>query len=143
MRTAYVLALTLVATALVTSHTSYAQDPDSGKPLVLNLACEGGGLTGTQNGYNARLFVHINGTGGEIQIPRQIVGGFRQADTWFPLRDVVVGADEISARYRAGALSSPRVEIDRVHGELRLVSGAGTFNGVCSPYDPDTVQKAF
>lgn len=142
MKTAYLLVPTFLA-ALVVLPSSYAQEMDNSEPFKLNLACEGGGLTGAYDGYDARLYVHINGSGGDIQIPRQIAGGFRKADTWFPLRDVVVEPDKISARYRAAALSSPRVEIDRIHGELRLVGNAGNFEGVCSPYDPDAVQKAF
>ncbi|MDR7193253.1 hypothetical protein [Luteimonas terrae] len=142
MRTVYLLASTFV-TALAIPQFSQAQESGNQQPFALNLACEGSGLRSDHVGYNAHLYVHINEGGAEIQIPRQMVGGFNPVATWVPLRDVKVDRSEISAGYRLGLWGSTRVRIDRVHGEIRVSGPGGTFDGDCSPYDPSAVENAF
>jgi hypothetical protein len=58
--------------------------------------------------------------------------GLGQGDGWWPLIDLSVSANEISARIRFDVFHKPRIVIDRIHG-LFDTQGllADGFSGSC------------
>lgn len=67
--------------------------------------------------------VHLTGK----MIPPLNSGG---NDGWWPLDDVQMSADRITARYHINALNRPTVEIDRRSG-LVEIKGMSVFSGKC------------
>ena len=140
--------LYLAATLVCLSASVLAQSPadDLAAPFALNLACEGGGLTAGSTGYTGYVYLKISGDGGSVQLPSAILPQFvnGRGDNWFPIHDVVVGQDEITAKSKFHRLSyTNHLVIDRVHGEIRITGGGGSYRGACESYDPENIQRAF
>ena len=55
-------------------------------------------------------------------------------DGWWPLEDVQMSPDRITARYRINALNRPTVNIDR-HSGLVEIKGINAFSGKCDAGD--------
>jgi len=83
------------------------------------------------------------GSKGEVKVPTDTVDALRSPDAWYPMSDIVFSADKITAKYRLAPLRSPRLEIDRVGGEIQTLGAPSTFHGICRPYDPAAVRNAF
>ena len=71
--------------------------------------------------------VHLTGK----MVPPLNSGG---NDGWWPLEDVQMGPERITARYRINALNRPQVEIDRQTGMVEIKSSPG-FSGRCDHGD--------
>ena len=71
--------------------------------------------------------VHLTGK----LIPPLNSGG---SDGWWPLEDVQMSPDRITARYRINALNRPTVDIDR-HSGLVEIKGMTGFSGKCDAGD--------
>lgn len=129
----------------------------------LNLVCEGEGAkpapetrtvrewdkkedrftyrTETQMGakrFPTTVSVRIDGAEGSVQLSEELVpplnsGGDDQ--NWWPLRDLVVTPDQITARYRLNGLNQPKLKIDRRTGRITL-KGVETFDGMCEAIEP-------
>jgi len=81
---------------------------------------------------------------GRIRMPRAMLPPIRGGkDGWFEVKDVVKGQDEISGTVQVNVFNSPKLRIDRIRGHISLSGKAGDYAGICQPYDPATVQRAF
>lgn len=81
---------------------------------------------------------------GRIRMPRAMLPPIRGGkDGWFEVKDVVKGQDEITGTVQVNVFNSPKMRIDRIRGHISLSGKAGDYAGVCQPYDPTTVQRAF
>jgi len=81
---------------------------------------------------------------GQIRMPRAMLPKIRGGkDGWFEIKDVVKGQDEITGTVQVNVFNSPKLRIDRIRGHISLSGKSGDYAGVCQPYDPATVQRAF
>lgn len=92
--------------------------------------------------FDAAVNISIHDERGRIRLPKQMIppmhsGG--SSDGWWDLEDMIVGHNEIRARFRLNALNRPNVSIDRRSGAITL-DGILKFNGRC---DPDSGHRRF
>ncbi len=113
-------------------------------PPVLNLACDGEGVTNGNVSYNAHVYLKLEGANGRVQMPQRVVPRFsRSEDGWYDMHEIAVGPDAITAKVRFNALSTSRLTIDRVSGRVHIGGTGGSYHGTCQTYDPGNVQRAF
>lgn len=152
-RFAMVLVVILSATFSGLTSQSFAQASEM-PPATLSLAC-GGTIIGessqnvgggsapgvfipsttvvTQQQRAARVLVEITGSEGRIHLSRPFIplmhgGG---AEDWWPLYDVRIGDEGITARFRLNALDKPRIVIDRMSGDIQISGLNRVFSGNC------------
>lgn len=82
--------------------------------------------------------VEIHDGQGRIRPPKRLLPALASGDHdgWWDLRDLRIDADSIRASYKLNGLNHPTVDIDRRSGHIRI-AGIETFEGSCSPFDPD------
>ncbi len=81
---------------------------------------------------------------GQIRMPRAMLPKIRGGkDGWFEIKDVQKEQDEITGTVQVNVFNSPKMRIDRIRGHISLSGKSGDYAGVCQPYDPATVQRAF
>jgi hypothetical protein len=86
--------------------------------------------------FDTFVTVQIAGEQGRIRLPKKLIppinaGG---SDRWWALYDVIVGQNEIRARYRLNGLNKPKIVIDRITGGISI-DGIEHFNGRCDAVD--------
>lgn len=87
--------------------------------------------------FDTALTVQVSGDDGRIQLPKRLVpplnsGG--EGEGWWPLRDVMVTPDQVTASYRLNGMNQPKVRIDRRTGRIS-VKGIEEFHGTCDAVD--------
>lgn len=81
---------------------------------------------------------------GRIRMPRAMLPPVRGGkDGWFEIKNVERGENEITGTVQVNVFNSPKMRIDRIRGHISLSGKAGDYAGICQPYDPATVQRAF
>jgi len=88
-------------------------------------------VTGRQD-FDTSVNVSIHGDQGRIRMPKGLIPPMHSGgnDGWWNLDDMIVGHNEIRARFRLNALNRPNVVIDRRSGTIS-VDGMIKFNGRC------------
>lgn len=78
----------------------------------------------------------FRGGSGRVHLTGKLVPPLHSGgdDGWWPLEDVQMSPDRITARYQVNALSKPRVEIDRRSGIVEIKGSPG-FSGKCDQGD--------
>ena len=94
---------------------------------------------GTQlgsSGFTADVQVQLTGGQGWIHLRGKMIPPInsRGTDGWWPLTDLNVGRDVITARYRLNGLNKPRLTIDRRSGRIDI-NGQTSFSGSCDAGD--------
>ncbi|KAF0812673.1 hypothetical protein IGB42_02965 [Andreprevotia sp. IGB-42] len=56
-------------------------------------------------------------------------------DAWYALNDSFVGDKEITGAVKFNLFNKPKVRIDRMTGQLSVISGFGEFNASCAVVD--------
>lgn len=89
-------------------------------------------LESAEKKYQTAVTVEIEGGAGRIHLEKAMIPPLNSggSDGWWPLRDLQVGGDAISAHFKLNGLNSPTVRIDRRTG-LITVKGIETFTGKC------------
>ncbi|WP_157078229.1 hypothetical protein [Sphingobium abikonense] len=81
---------------------------------------------------------------GRIRMPRAMLPPIRGGkDGWFEVRDIRMGENEITGTVQVNVFNSPKMRIDRIAGHISLSGKAGDYAGVCQPFAPSTVKRAF
>jgi hypothetical protein len=91
--------------------------------------------SGVEN-FSSNVQIDIRDGQGRIHLAGKMIpllnsGG---SDGWWPLRDLQITPDRITASYRLNGLNSPKVQIDRRSGALSIDDG-NDFNGKCDVGD--------
>ncbi|KQV80919.1 hypothetical protein ASD15_13605 [Massilia sp. Root351] len=91
--------------------------------------------------FETAVNVSIHGDQGSIKMPKQLVPPINSGGDhgWWDLDDLIVGHDEIRARFRLNGLNKPTLTINRVSGVI-TVEGMIKFNGRC---EQDTGHRRF
>ena len=138
------------------------------QPLTIHLICSGGGAankgtvtTGyaqnnyggaasaqvygqTAVGFNDQVNIDLIGDSGRIRMPRTMLPVIRGGkDGWFDLKNLKISDGEITASAAINPINSPKVRLDRITGHLSISGKAGSYSGLCEPYDPRQVQRKF
>jgi len=88
--------------------------------------------------FDASIMLQLGGGGGRIKLPRKLVPPLHSGGDqgWWPLYDVSVQPDLITATYRLNGLNKPRVTIDRRSGRITILGMAPyAFRGGCDMVD--------
>ena len=82
--------------------------------------------------FHADLQIDIRGGEGRIHPTGKLVPPLNSGGSngWWPLTDLRVGPETISARYRLNPVNHPNVVIDRRTGSI-AIDGLGDFRGTC------------
>ncbi|MBJ7412506.1 MAG: hypothetical protein JHD15_19405 [Phenylobacterium sp.] len=77
--------------------------------------------------------IRVDGAAGSIRIPPSQIPTLRSGgkDGWWPLSDVVISDDRISATYRLNFLNKGKLAIDRGTGAIDMTAYGLTFSGTC------------
>lgn len=130
-----------------------------GRPLDLALVCYGDGrkpglanqsgyvwnprreryeytnqLVNREEHFDAQLTLQLWNGGGRIRLPRSLVPPLNRggANGWWPLRDVDVRRNRVTASYRLNGLNRPQITFDRRSGRVTIVGYANYgFRGTC------------
>lgn len=91
--------------------------------------------------FQATLNVSIHDDRGQIQIPKSLIPPIHSggSDGWWNLDDLIVGHNEIRARFRLNGMNQPRVTINRRTGAIDI-DGLVKFSGRC---DADEGHRRF
>lgn len=94
---------------------------------------------GTQlgtSGFTADVQVQLTGGQGWIHLRGKMIPPInsRGSDGWWPLSDLSIDRDTITARYRLNGLNKPRLTIDRRSGRIDI-RGQTSFSGSCDAGD--------
>jgi len=156
------LLVTLIA--ICAGSTASAQDTGS----RLNLVCMGAGsankATSAQvfgwngNGnfgsaniignravpYEDQVNLWVEGGEGRVRLPRTLLPPLHGGeDGWFELKSVKVTSDAITGSVGINFANHPKLHIDRRTGRISIAGKAGDYAGVCTKFDPESVQRAF
>ncbi|QPI75370.1 hypothetical protein [Sphingobium sp. Cam5-1] len=118
----------------------------SGSAWASNGASAWGQVIGTRDvPFDDQVNIELADDGtGQIRMPRAMLPKIRGGkDGWFEIRDVVKGQDEITGTVQVNVFNSPKLRIDRIRGHVSLSGKSGDYAGICQPFDPATVQRAF
>lgn len=96
--------------------------------------------TGKRN-FDSAVNVSIQGNQGRIRMPKDLIPPLNSggSDGWWNLDDMMVGHNEIRARFKLNGLNRPSLVIDRRNGTI-TVDGMIKFNGRC---DQDSGHRRF
>lgn len=116
--------------ATVTSHPGYEWD-DKRRRYESRTQLESG-----KEQFQTGVQFDFRGDSGRVHLTGALVPPIHSGGTdgWWPLEDVQITPDRITAHYRFNALSKPRVEIDR-HSGLVEIKGSPGFTGQCDQGD--------
>ena len=86
--------------------------------------------------FDSEVQVELYGDTGRIHLTGKLIppthsGG---SNGWWPLNDVQMTPDKITARYRMNGLNKPKVEINRRTGQIKI-DGIEKFKGECDQGD--------
>lgn len=143
------------------------EEPDS-HPARISLVCLGAGsanrvTTGTVNVWDGdgdhawanvvgnrtvpfedQVNLWIESDEGRIRMPRAMLPTVRGGDNgWFKIKSIKTSDDEITGTVAVNFMNRPKLRIDRITGAISISGKAGDYSGFCSPYNPDTAQRAF
>lgn len=81
--------------------------------------------------------VEIHGGEGRVRLPESLLPPLNSGErgNWFPIHDLVIGADRIQGALRINGLNKPGLTIDRRSGRM-VLDGLESFDGTCSPFNP-------
>ncbi|RAK52692.1 hypothetical protein [Phenylobacterium deserti] len=87
--------------------------------------------------FDATVMVEFWGNTGRIRPARSLIPPINAGGDggWWPLTDVSVGRDRITAQFRFSALNKPRVQVDRRSGRISVENGQAGFRGNCDTVD--------
>lgn len=90
--------------------------------------------------FQSSVTIQISGGDGRIRLPPTMIppinsGGDHQH--WWQLKDLIVGRDQIAAKYAVNGIVSPKVRIDRHTGDIRITGWTSSFTGTCQKVDPN------
>lgn len=90
----------------------------------------------TTKTFDSAVQVQLQGDRGRIHLTGKLIPPIHSGgdNGWWPLEDVRMGPDTITARYRLNGLNKPRVQIDRRSGRIRI-DGVEKFRGDCDQGD--------
>jgi hypothetical protein len=82
--------------------------------------------------FDSEVQVELYGDAGRIHLTGKLIppthsGG---SNGWWPLNDVQMTPEKITARYRMNGINKPKVEIDRRTGRIKI-DGIEKFKGEC------------
>ena len=86
--------------------------------------------------FDAAVNVSIHGDAGELRLPKRLIPPMNSGgrDGWWPMEDLIVGHDEIRARFRLNGLNRPTMVINRRNGTM-TIDGMIKFSGRCDADD--------
>lgn len=95
--------------------------------------------------FDDQVNIEINEDGtGKIRMPRAMLPRIRGGkDGWFEIEKIVKSEDEITGVVQVNFINSPKLRIDRIRGHVSISGKAGDYSGMCQPYDPKSVHRAF
>lgn len=164
------LAQLAVYVALLCPTIAKAQDASAATsaPAQFNLVCIGAGsanrvTSGTVNAWNSngdyasanvignrsvpfddQVNISIDGHEGRIRMPRAMLPPIRGGENgWFKIKSIAISENEITGSVAVNFMNNPKLRIDRITGAISLSGKAGDYSGRCSPYNPESVQRAF
>jgi hypothetical protein len=87
--------------------------------------------------FDGTVMVEFWGNTGRIRPAKALIPPIHSGgdDGWWPLADVSVGRDRITANFRFSGLNKPRVSVDRNSGRISVDNGQAGFRGSCDPVD--------
>jgi len=85
--------------------------------------------------------VEIHGGEGRVRLPESLLPPLNSGErgNWFPIHDLVIGADRIQGALRINGLNKPGLTIDRRSGRM-VLDGLESFDGTCSPFNPGSTR---
>lgn len=94
--------------------------------------------------FEEQVNVEITGNQGRILFPERMLPVFRGGDKgWIKLKNIAVGANEITATAAINFISRPTIRLDRRTGAIAFAGTSVAYRGQCAAYDPTTVKRAF
>jgi hypothetical protein len=110
-----------------------------------------GSVTGTSTNYGVRespdlTIVEIRDGVGRIRVPATIIPPIHTGGTggWWALSDILMGEDEISAKFSLNFMDKPKVVIDRRTGQISINGfGQWDFRGSCEAVDTSVAARKF
>lgn len=116
--------------ATYSSHYGYEWNNDSKRYVPMQRM-----ESGTEQ-FNSGVQFDFRDGMGRVHLTGKLVPPLNSGGTdgWWPLEDIQMTPDRISARYRLNALSHPTVSIDR-HNGLVEIKGSPGFSGKCDSGD--------
>ena len=92
--------------------------------------------------FNSGVQVDINGGTGRIHLTDKMIPPLNSngVDGWWPLEDLQIQPDRITARYQLNGLNRPSIDIDRRSG-LISIKGLNGFSGKCDVGDWGAARK--
>lgn len=87
--------------------------------------------SGTEQ-FNSGVQIDIRGDEGRIHLSEKMIPPLHSggSDGWWPLQNLSLTADRITARYKLNGLNTPEINIDRRSGFLEI-KGMTPFSGKC------------
>lgn len=87
----------------------------------------------TRGALSEAATVELVADGGRLRVPAGVQPNLTSGGSngWWPLYDVKVTPELLTARVRLNLIDKPKVSIDRRTGEIRIAGLAGSFTGAC------------
>lgn len=94
--------------------------------------------------FDDQVNLTIDGAEGRIRMPRTMLPPIRGGENgWFKIKNIEITDIEITGSVAVNFMNNPRLRIDRLTGNISLSGKAGDYSGSCTPYDPETAERAF
>ena len=98
--------------------------------------------TTTHRPFSGSANVEIDGGSVRMKLPHELVPSMSSPqDGWFTLEDPLVGDKEITGTLHLNAFNKPKVNIDRMTGQLSLASGFQDFSANCTKIEASAGPK--
>ena len=100
------------------------------------------GTTSVRKPFSGIANVEISGSSVRLKLPHDLVPRLSDGrDAWYVLNNPFVGDREITGAIRFNTFNKPKVRINRMTGQITVVSGFAEFNGNCSVADSHAAPK--
>ncbi len=86
--------------------------------------------------FESEVQVAFEADTGRIHLPKKLIPASNSGgrNGWWPLSDIRMAPETITAHYRMNGMNKPRVEIDRRSGRIKI-DGIEKFRGECDQGD--------